>query len=119
MGAVSVEHDGVIMTCDSAYFFLENNFIEAFSHVQVSKANGSSAVADYMKYTGNNNTAYLKGGVQIIDGGNTLITDELTYNIRTKIGKYYHGGTIQTEETTISSEEGNYNGYSQQTIYGL
>ncbi len=117
IGAVSIEHEGVIMTCDSAYFFLENNFIEAFSHVQVSKANGSSAVADYMKYTGNNSTAFLKGSVQIIDGGNTLITDELTYNIRTKIGKYYHGGTIQTEETTISSEEGNYNGYSQQTYF--
>lgn len=117
IGAVSVEHEGVIMTCDSAYFFLENNFIEAFSHVQVSKANGSSAVADYMKYTGNNSTAFLKGSVQIIDGGNTLITDELTYNIRTKIGKYYHGGTIQTEETNISSEEGNYNGYSQQTYF--
>ena len=116
-GAVSLEHDGVMMNCDSAYFFLEQNYVEAFSNVRISKANGSSAVADYMKYTGNNNSAFLKDNVQIIDGGNQLITNELIYNIKTKIGKYAHGGSVQTDGTNVSSEIGTYNGYSQQTYF--
>lgn len=117
IGAVVIEHDGFIMTCDSAHLYRENNFVEAFSNVNIAKANGVNAHGDYIKYTGNNNTAYMKGAVTIIDGPNTLNTEELTYNIRTKIGKYYKYGNIQTEETTISSEEGTYNGYSQQTYF--
>ncbi|HPI55442.1 MAG TPA: OstA-like protein [Chitinophagaceae bacterium] len=116
-GAVNLEHDGVVMNCDSAYFFLEQNYVEAFSNVRINKANGSSAVADYMKYTGNNNSAFLKDNVQIIDGGNQLITNELIYNIKTKIGKYTHGGSVQTDGTNVSSETGTYNGYSQQTYF--
>lgn len=78
---------------------------EAFSNVNIAKANGVHASGQYIKYTDNKHTAFMKGGVQIIDGSNTLNTEELTYNIRTKIGKYVKGGTIQTDETTISSEE--------------
>lgn len=117
IGAVTIEHDGFVMTCDSAHLYMSNNFVEAFSNVNIAKANGVNAHGDYIKYTGNNHTAYMKGAVQIIDGSNTLNTEELTYNIKTKIGKYYKSGTIQTEETTISSEEGTYNGYSQQTYF--
>lgn len=117
IGAVIIEHDGFTMTCDSAHFYSENNSIEAFNNVNIIKANGSSAHAEYIKYTGSNNTAFMKGNVQIIDGENTLNTEELTYNIKTKIGKYFKSGTIQTKETTISSEEGSYNGFSQQTYF--
>ena len=117
IGTVIIEHDGFTMTCDSAHYYLENNSIESYGNVNISKANGSSAHADFINYNGNINTAHMKGNVQIIDGENTLNTEELTYNIKTKIGKYYHSGTIQTKETTISSEEGSYNGYSQQTYF--
>ncbi len=117
IGTVIIEHDGFTMTCDSAHLYRDNNYVEAFSNVNIAKANGVNAHSDYIRYNGNNNTAFMKGAVQIIDGTNTLNTEELTYNVRTKIGKYFKNGTIQTEETTISSEEGNYNGYSQQTYF--
>jgi lipopolysaccharide export system protein LptA len=117
LGAVVIEHDGIIMTCDSAHLYREQNRVEAFSNVQVVKANGTQATAQYMHYTGNNNTAFMRGGVQIIDGGNTLQTEELTYNLKTKIGKYTNGGTLQKEETTVSSKIGNYNGFSSQAYF--
>lgn len=117
IGAVVIEHDGINMTCDSAFLYLDKNYVEAFSNVNIVKANGTNAHSNYMKYTGNNNTAFMQGNVSIIDGGNTLFTEELTYNIKTKIGKYYKGGTLQTEGTNLSSETGTYNGYSQQTYF--
>ena len=117
IGAVVIEHDGIKMTCDSAFLYLEKNYVEAFGNVNILKANGTNAHSDYMKYTGNNNTAYMKDNVSIVDGANTLFTQDLTYNIKTKIGKYTKGGTLQTEGTTVSSVNGNYNGYSQQTYF--
>ncbi len=117
LGSVVIEHDSVHMTCDSAHFYQDQNTIEAFSNVVISKANGATATSDYIKYTGSNNTAFMKGNAQIMDDGKTLTTDELTYNIKTKIGSYNKGGTLQTDSTTVTSEIGNYNGYTQQTYF--
>lgn len=117
IGAVGIEHDGVIMTCDSAHFYQDKNMVEAFSNVHISKANGANAMGDYIRYTGDNNTAFMRGAVQIIDGKNTLQTEELTYNIKTKIGKYANGGNLQNNETTITSQVGTYNGFTEQAYF--
>lgn len=117
LGAVIIEHDGFTLTCDSAHFYPEKNTVTAYSNVNISKANGVNAHAEYMQYTAANNTAIMRNGVSIIDGNNTLNTEDLNYNIRTKIGKYTGGGSITSEETTISSDIGNYNGYSKQTYF--
>lgn len=117
IGNVVIAHDGTTMTCDSAHFYLEENMVEAFSQVSISKENGTNAHCDYIRYTGANTTALMQGNVQILDGKNTLYTEELTYNVKTKIGKYFQGGTLQTEETTVSSNEGTYNGFTKQTLF--
>lgn len=117
IGNVVIAHDGTTMTCDSAHFYLEQNMVEAFSQVSITKENGTNAHCDYIRYTGANTTALMQGNVQILDGKNTLYTEELTYNVKTKIGKYFQGGTLQTEETTVSSNEGTYNGFTKQTLF--
>jgi lipopolysaccharide export system protein LptA len=117
VGAVQIEHDGITMTCDSAFLFIEKNYVEAFGNVNILKANGANAHSDYIRYTGNNNTAYMSGNVSIVDGSNTLSTQELTYNIKTKIGKYTKGGSLTADGTTVNSVIGNYNGYSQQAYF--
>jgi lipopolysaccharide assembly outer membrane protein LptD (OstA) len=117
IGNVHIAHNGVNLQCDSAHFYLAANFIEAFSNVHITKSNGMNANADYIKYTGNNHTAVMKGNAQIVDGANTLQADELEYNIVRKLGNYEHGGTIHNDGTTISSDIGNYNGFSQQAHF--
>lgn len=117
IGAVVIKHEGTTMTCDSAHFYFEENMVEAYSRVNIIRDNGTNAHADYMKYTGHNNTALMKGSVDIIDGSNTLQTEQLTYNVKTKIGKYYNGGNLQSDETTVSSNEGTYNGYTKQAWF--
>ena len=117
IGAVVITHEGTTMTCDSAHFYFDKNIVEAYSNVNILRNNGTNAHADYMKYTGHNNTAFMKGNVQIVDAMNTLYTEQLTYNLKTKIGKYYDGGTLQTDETTVSSDEGTYNGFTKQSYF--
>lgn len=113
IGAVIIEHQGTVLTCDSAHLYQESNWVEAFSNVHINKANGADAQSDYIKYTGKDHTAFMKGNVQIIDGPNTLTTEEITYNIKTKIGQYVKDGIIQNNETIIRSHIGTYNGYTQ------
>lgn len=117
VGSVQIEHDGFTMTCDSAFLFPDKNYVEAFGNVNILKANGTNVHSDYMRYTGSNSTAFLKGNVSITDAANSLFTQELIYNIKTKIGKYTQGGTLTAEGTTVNSRLGNYNGFTQQTWF--
>lgn len=117
LGSVVIEHDGVVMTCDSAHMYEAKNMVEAFSNVVINKANGATASCQYLKYVGSTHTAYMNKSVQIIDGPNTLNTENLVYNIKTKIGKYSGGGTITNTDVSVSSMDGTYNGYTQQSYF--
>jgi lipopolysaccharide export system protein LptA len=117
LGNVSIEHNGYNLTCDSAHFYVESNLIEAFSQVQINNVDGMHAKADSIKYEGNKHTAFMVGNAQIRDGASSLFAEELEYNLKTKIGRYTKSGIIQNEGTVISSEIGNYNGFTQQTYF--
>lgn len=113
MGNVKITHNEIILTCDSAHWYDQINFIKTFGNVHIDKAGVSSAHADYMEYNGATSQSIMKNNVQIYDGGNTLITDDLSYNLKSKIGIYTHGGTLNSDATTVSSDYGKYNGMSK------
>jgi hypothetical protein len=96
------------MYCDSAFFNLSKNTVEAFGNVRIVQP-GSEAQSDYMRYVGNQKTAYMKGNVMLSDGKSHLWSEDLMYNTSTKIGVYTQGGTLQDSNTTVSSNAGTYN----------
>ena len=97
-----------MMYCDSAFFNLSKNTVEAFGNVRIVQP-GSEAQSDYMRYVGNQKTAYMKGNVMLSDGKSHLWSEDLMYNTSTKIGVYTQGGTLQDSNTTVSSNAGTYN----------
>lgn len=105
---VRIKQGETLMFCDSAYFSLAKNMVEAFGNVRVVQP-GSEAQSDYMRYVGNQKTAYMKGNVMLTDGKSNLWSEDLTYNTSTKIGVYTLGGTLQDSTTTLSSNSGSYN----------
>lgn len=107
IGNVQLQQDETIMYCDSAYFFLSKNNVEAFGNVQVVQP-GSEAVSDYMRYIGNTKTAYMRGNVMLTDFKSRLWSEDVTYNTGTKIGTYANGGTLQDSATTLTSNAGLY-----------
>ncbi len=117
IGNVSLQHDGSTLTCDSAYMYLQADVVEAFSNVVIVTNNGAQITSDYLKYTGKNSVAYLKGNVHLTEGANTLNSEDLTYNIKTKVGKYTQGATFQTNATTVVSDIGTYNGKTKETYF--
>jgi lipopolysaccharide assembly outer membrane protein LptD (OstA) len=100
--------------CDSAFFYTKKNSVEAFGDVVVRQADGTEAFADYMRYTGNNKTVYMRANrgreVQLSDGKeNSLWSRDVDYNLVTKVGKYKNGGYLQSKSTQLSSNTGEYN----------
>lgn len=117
VGNVQVRSDDIVMTCDSAYLNGRDNKIRAYGNVDIMKGGSSSAKADYVEYVGNTAQAFMRGNVQIFDNGSQLITDNLTYNLRTKVGIYKNGGQLISDGTTVSSDYGKYNGKSKQSYF--
>lgn len=107
IGNVILKQGESYLYCDSAYFDLAKNNVEAFGNVRIVQP-GSEGQSDYMRYQGNFKQAYMRGNVMLTDGGSTLWSEEVDYNTSTKIGNYYSGGTLQDEATTLSSNTGWY-----------
>jgi lipopolysaccharide export system protein LptA len=110
IGNVKLRSGTDILYCDSAILFQERKVAEAYGNVSIEQADGTTAFSDYLKYTGGSKVVYLKGNVILSDPkNNTLWSEEVDYNLSTKIGKYYKEGTLQNEETILSSKKGTYN----------
>lgn len=106
---VALKQGETLMYCDSAYIDRERNNMQAWGHVRIIQDGGSTEVqSDYLRYTGNARKAFLEGNVSLTDGQNTLWCNELEYDLGTKTGVYYQGGTLQNDTTILSSRKGIY-----------
>lgn len=102
------KQDNATLTCDSAYFYLEKNSFEAFGHVHINQADTINIYADHLNYDGNTKLAILKGNVKLTDNDAILTTNDFDYDLGTKIGTYYNGGTIVNDKNTLTSQNGYY-----------
>src|SRR5579875_2593514 len=101
---VAVQQQNTKFYCDSAILNERNNTLEAFGHVHINNADSVNTYADYLRYIGNDKTAFLRKNVRLTDGKGTLTTPELDYNTQTKIGIYRSGGTLVNGQTTLTSD---------------
>ena len=106
---VQLRQGDTYMYCDSAYINLAKNNMQAFGNVRIVQPGGTQVESDYLRYTGNTKKAYLRGNVALTDGKANLWSEDLYYDVGTKVGTYHQGGTLQNEETTLSSDKGMYN----------
>jgi len=109
IGDVKLLHGSDTLYCDSAFLYKNRNSVEAFGNVEIAQADGTKAFADYMRYTGYNRTVYMKGSVTLVSEKDQLWSEQLDYNLNTKTGKYYNGGTLQSDLTLLTSRTGTYN----------
>ena len=109
VGDVIIHHGSDYLYCDTAFVRVETKSLVAFGSVRIVQPGGTQGTSDYLRYTGNDKTAYMRGNVSLTDGKSNLWCEELTYNLDTKIGIYNHNGTLQDGATVVSSREGIYN----------
>ena len=101
--------DNATLTCDSAVFYKDRNYFEAFKNVHINQGDTVNIFSDFLDYDGNKKLAHLSGNVRMIDPTSILTTNVLDYFMDTKIGKYYDNGKIvSNKEVTLTSKRGWY-----------
>jgi len=109
IGDVVFEHEGMTMTCDSAYLYHNQNMLDAFSRVHITNADKSVTIdGDFAKYQGNIKFAEIWENVVLVDSNAVLKTQHLYYDLNTEIAYYLVGGEIFNKGNDMVSKRGHY-----------
>jgi hypothetical protein len=111
-GNVEFRQGGMFMYCDSAYYYPENNSMDAFGNVRMVQGDTLKGYADVVYYDGDTRRARMRTrGLQKVRLENrnvTLTTDSLDYDLVMEYGDYFNGGRIDDKVNDLTSINGRY-----------
>ncbi|WP_264563683.1 OstA-like protein [Flavobacterium sp. N3904] len=107
-GNVRVSHDGVILTCNKAYFFQKENYLKAFGNVQLVQGDTLFLNSNYAEYSGELKKAFATGNAVMSSPDATLATDTINFDRNTQEVFYNTQGTIINKDNTLKSKSGRY-----------
>jgi lipopolysaccharide export system protein LptA len=107
-GNVRVNHDGVILTCNKAYFFQKENYLKAFGNVQLVQGDTLYLNSKYAEYNGNMKQAFATGNAVMTSPDATLQTDTINFDRNVQQVFYNTKGTIINKDNTLVSKSGRY-----------
>ena len=116
-GNVIIQQETTLFYSDSVVLNKSKNILEAFGHVHINDNDSINTYSDYLRYLGNEKTAYLKGNVKLTDGNGTLTTPDLNYDLNTHIGIYTQSGKVVSDKTVLTSTEGYYYGETKDVYF--
>lgn len=113
---VHIFHGGTDMWCDKAYYYGNENFIEAYGNVKMIQGDTINMTSKYVEYNGINKLAFASGDVVLTDPGSTITTDTLYFD-RERQQAFYrsHGKVVKDSSGIITSRVGRY--YMEQKKY--
>jgi len=115
LGNVRFRHNDVVMLCDSAYQYNDENIVDAFGNVHIVQGDTLNLYGDRINYNGNNKLAKVRGKVKLVDKSITLTTDSLDFDLGTNIGNYSTGGRIVDTANVLTSINGKY--FARQNLF--
>lgn len=115
IGNVRFRHEDVLMTCDSAHYFPEENTLDAFSNVHISQRDTLNVYGNFVKYRGKERIAEVRKNVKLIDNENNLTTNHIDYDLNKDLGYYLGGGRILNGDNILTSRQGYY--YSKEKLF--
>lgn len=107
-GNVRINHDGVIMTCNKAYYFQKENYLKAFGNVHMVQGDTLFMDSKYAEYNGNVKQAFATGNVVMKSPDMTLVTDSINFDRNSQEAYYKTYGTITNKDNTLRSKSGRY-----------
>ena len=117
VGNVVFRHDSVYMYCDSAYYYDKISSFEAFSNVRMEQGDTLFLYGDHLYYDGNSQIAEMRMNVRMENRTTTLLTDSLNYDRVFNLGYYFNGGTLMDEQNVLTSDWGQYNPSTKQSVF--
>ncbi len=108
-GNVKLRQGNTLFYCDSCIINNRIHLLEAFGNVHINDADTANAYSDYLRYLTDKRVAYLQKNVRLTDGKATLTTNNLEYDVETKLGIYTNGGkVVNNKKSVLTSTEGYY-----------
>ncbi|SHH05194.1 OstA-like protein [Flavobacterium micromati] len=108
IGNVRVNHDGIVMTCNKAYYFQKENYIKAFGNVQMVQGDTLFLNSKYAEYNGNLKKAYASGDAVMSSPDATLETEIINFDRNAQEVFYDTPGTIVNKDNILKSNAGRY-----------
>lgn len=107
-GNVRVRQEGLVLTCNKAYYYENENYVKAFGNVQMVQGDTLFLNSKYGEYSGNSRQAYATGDVIMRSPESTLTTDVINFDRNSQEAYYNQKGTITNAENTLVSDKGRY-----------
>ncbi|MBC7642704.1 MAG: OstA-like protein [Flavobacterium sp.] len=107
-GNVRVSQDGMILTCNKAYYYENENYVKAFGNVQMVQGDTLFLNSKYAEYNGNVRQALATGDVVMRSPESTLNTEIINFDRNSQEAYYNQKGTIINRENTLVSDKGRY-----------
>jgi lipopolysaccharide export system protein LptA len=107
-GNVRVSHDGVVMNCNKAYYFKDENYIKAFGNVEMVQGDTLYMNSKYAEYNGNVKKALATGNVVMRSPESTMSTDTIHFDRNSQEAYFNNYGTIINKNNTLKSKAGKY-----------
>lgn len=107
---VLATHEGMRLDADSAHYDTERNSFTAFRNIVITLSDTTTIYGDRLYYDGNTRIIDIWADtVVLIDGGNVLKANHLTYERNTFTAYYNEWGHGTSEDRTLDSRQGQYN----------
>lgn len=107
---VVATHEGMRLEADSAHYDTERNSFTAFRNIVITLTDTTTIYGDRLYYDGNTRVIDIWADtVVLIDGGNRLKANHLTYERNTSTAYYNEWGHGISEDRTLDSRQGEYN----------
>ena len=118
-GNVILEHDGAIMSCDSAYVYTKTNSFEAFNNIKIVQNDSLEMRGDTLFYNGNNKKAEITGNVTFKEKDLSLSTRKLMYDLKAKRAYYNNRAHINStkSQNKLTSKKGVYHSESKTLFF--
>jgi len=108
LGNVQFKQEDMLMDCDSAYFYGDENRVNAWNNIHIHQADTLHLYGDQLEYLGDIKLAKFRRNVILIDKESTLQTEYLDFDRINDVGYYINGGTISSGENILRSKTGHY-----------
>ena len=116
-GNVQFQHDGVLMYCDSACFYVATNSFDAFGHVKMVQGDTLDLVGDMLLYNGMEQLARVRHNVILTHRESKLYTDSLDYDRLYELGYFFEGGKLVDKDNVLISDWGQYSPPTRQAVF--
>lgn len=104
-GNIELRQDSIYMYCDSAVI-VDDREVYAYDSITIQQGDSLSVFSDTLYYLADLREAYLKGDVVLANQEQQLWTEEMTYDLNTKIARYENGATLYDDSLQVNSIKG-------------